>query len=290
MQIIPELRSQAELLAIMKSVMRDVANARWTDVEFYTAINQSLDKWARRVSVPFLYSLPAGWATGQTAYDLPVWMRPPLDVQMMRYTSLYHYPSEDEAAAWIDVPVWDIEPNATGGHTLRLGSAHNTPGRIVWWARNGHVPTTVPTLSAAITDAAATSLTLTGIPAIGNAGFIKIDQEIMAYAGKSQSATITTLQNLTRGYAGSTAATHLISTACYWCVAAHREDLFAQLMDQTRAYLYGLFLTNAAPVEREHHTFQMRYWQQMADEFWKRYAPNRPTKIRLSRQSIGRLY
>ncbi len=289
MQIIPELRSQADLLTNIKNIMRDTANNRWTAKEVYTAINQSLDKWSKRVSVPFLYTMPDGWTAGQRAYELPAWVRPPLDVQALRYTGPYNYPDEDQTSDWINVPVWEVEPSGTGGHILRLGMAHSTPGRIIWWARNGHVPLAVVNLDAAITTTTATTLTLTGVPAIGNAGFVQIDQEWIAYAGVSRTATVTTLQNLTRGFADTTAATHVISTPCYWMVAAHREDLYTQLADQSRAYLYSLFLTDAAPREIEHHTFQMRYWQQSADEFWKRYTPNRPTKMRLSRQSIGRL-
>lgn len=291
MQIIPELRTQAELLQTIKQVMRDTASNRWTASEIYVAINQSLDKWSRRVSVPFIYNITDGFETSTYEYSLPYYIRPPLDVQQKRYTGIsasnIQFDLDQGSSTWQDVPAWAIEPDGSGGHKLRLGILpYEVDARIIWWAPNGHVPLSVPNTSAAITTTTATTLTLTGVPYIANAGFVKIDQEIIAYAGKSQSATITTLTNLTRGYAGTTAATHTITTPCYWMVGVHREDLFAQLANQARAYLYSLFLTDAAPREIEHHTFQMRYWQQSADEFWKTYAPNRSPKMRLSAEVI----
>jgi hypothetical protein len=291
MQIIPELRTQSEILQTIKNIMRDTANNRWTANEIYTAINQSLDKWSNRVRVPYLYTITDGFETSTHEYTLPYYVRPPLDVQQKRYTGVsvgdLQLDLDTGSHTWIDVPAWELEPDGAGGQTLRLGILpYEVDGRVIWWGANGHVPLSVPNTSAAITTTTATSLTLTGVPNIGNAGFVKIDQEIIAYAGKSQSATITTLSNLVRGYAGTTAATHLITTPCYWMVAAHREDLFTQLADQSRAYLYSLFLTDAAPREIEHHTFQMRYWQQSADEFWKRYTPNRSPRMRLSREVL----
>ncbi|MBK8467761.1 MAG: hypothetical protein IPL32_18270 [Chloracidobacterium sp.] len=292
MNVIQELQTQAEILARIKAIMRDSSNNRWTNVEIYEALNQSLSKWVGRVSVPSVYTIPDGWQSNVYAYALPHYIRGHIDVQQKAYTGVQvgdiTVDPENGAFTWVDVPAWEVEPDGSGGEVLRLGALpYSVDGRVIFWAANGPVPTTVPTTSAAITDVAATSLTLTGVPMIGASGFIKIDQEWMSYAGYTQSATITTLQNLVRGLNGTTAATHLITTACYWGVAAFRADLFSQLNDQIRAFLFALFLTDASPLEKEHHTFQMRFWQQSADEYWRRFVPNRPAKFRHSRQSLG---
>lgn len=292
MDIVLEIRTQAELYTHIKNIMRDTANNRWTAPEVYLAINQSLDSWSRRVKVPFVYDIPGGWISNQYAYDLPSWMRGTMDVQQKRYTGIsvggINVDLSSGATTWIDVPAWKTEPTTNGGQVLRIGVLpYNVEGRILWWAPNGHVPLSVPNLNAAIVDAAATTLTITGVPYIGKAGYVYIDQEWIAYNGFTRTASTTTLLNLRRGQNGTEAATHLINAPTYWGVAVHREDLFNQLAYQARALLYSLFLTDAAPREIDHHTFQMRYWQQMADEFWKHYAPARSPKFRLSREGIA---
>ncbi len=292
MQIIQNLRTQTEIVANLKGTMRDSEQNRWTTVEIYQGINHAIDRWGERVKVPFLYSIVDGWQSNLYEYALPWYVTPPLEVQQRRYSGLnvgsLQIDLDQGASTWIDVTSWDVEPDGLGGYKLRLGTLpYNVDGRIIWWAKQGRIPTSVLTLESAVGTTTATSLTITGTPTIGNAGFIKIDDELIAYAGYTQAGGITTLLNLLRGVNGSTAATHLDNAPVNWCIAVHRPDLYVQLEDQTAAYLYGLFLTDASPQEIQHHTFQMRYRQQMADEFWKRYTPLRQTKMRLGMTATG---
>ena len=92
----------------------------------------------------------------------------------------------------------------------------------------------------------------------------------MAYGGYSVGATTTTLTNLVRGINETVAASHTSTTNIYFGIAAHRQDLYDQLINQVTAKLHALFLTNASPQETEHHVFQVRYYQQLADEFCAR--------------------
>jgi len=161
-------------------------------------------------------------------------------------------------------------------------------GRIIWYAQNGRLPTTTPTLNASITSSS-TSLVLASVVDVAPAGYIKIDNEWLAYADTTIGSTTTTLLNLQRGLYETTAASHTGATAVYWGVMAQRQDLYDQLQDQATAKLHALFLTNASPQETEQHVFQTRYYQQLADEYWARFTPARSPKLILSRQGIGPL-
>lgn len=289
----PILRTQLELYTNIRQRMRDTANRRWTQQEAYNAINDGLAQWHNRVFVPFLYSLTDGFATGDYEYALPWYITEPIDVEAYRTIFLNGLPVELAAgtqSTWQNVPAYRLEPDGAGGQLLRLEIApYDTDARVIWWSNNGPVPATIATLNANITTTTATTCTIASAPVIGNAGYIRIDDEWIAYSGYTQASSVTTLQNLLRGVNGTAAATHTSSTSVYWGIAAHRQDLFNQLYESAMAAMHNLFLQDAAPKEIEHHTFQVRYHQQVADEYWRRYIPNRPAKMRLSRAGIGLL-
>jgi hypothetical protein len=293
MQIVPYLMAQNDLLVGIKQRMRDADGQRWTATEIYNSLNDGIRIWARKVTVPLLYTITNGFVSGVYEYSLPVYIREPMDVQLKRYLiqTLDGLPVRSTslgASTWEDVPGYNLEPDGDGGQKLRLDvTIGATEGRVIWHAQNGTVPTSVQTLSADITDTA-TSLTLASNPLIGDAGYIKIESEWIAYGGYSVGATTTTLTNLVRGVNETTAASHTAATNVYFGIAAHRQDLFEQLINQVTAKLHALFLTNASPQETEHHVFQVRYYQQLADEFWQRYTPQRGAKMKLTRQGKGR--
>jgi hypothetical protein len=45
-------------------------------------------------------------------------------------------------------------------------------------------------------------------------------------------------------------------------------------------------MTNASSHEMEQHQFSVRWWQQQADEFWRRYTPMRSPKTKLTRDGL----
>lgn len=293
MQIIPHLITQADLYTRIRERTRDTANRRWSQKEVYNAINDGLTRWSNRVFVPFLYTVTGGFTLGDYDYTLPWYISPPVDVQIYRQHYVDGLPiqtNDGSMSTWVDFPAYRLEPDGSGGQVLRLEVVpYDTDARIVWWAQNGPVPATLATLNANISSTTATTCTFGSAPVIGPAGYVKIDDEWLAYAGYTQASSVTTLQNLVRGVNGTTAATHTSGATVYWGIAAHRPDLFNQMYHQAWANMHNLFLQDASPKEIEHHTFQLRFHQQMADEFWKNYVPNRTGRMRLSQAGIGLL-
>lgn len=290
--IVPFLETQADVLTQVRQRVRDTANRRWSQTEVYNAVNDSLRKWSTKVFTPFIYTLPDGFDIATYTYALPWYITPPIDVETRRliYLDGLQIQFADTEYTYQDVPAYRIESDGSGGQTLRLEiQPYDADARVIWWGTNGPVPLTVPTLNANITTTTATTCTIGATPIIGPSGYIKIDDEWMQYSGYTQASSTTTLQNLIRGVNGTTAATHTSGTSVYWGIAAHRVDLFTQLYEDTLAAMHNLFLQDASPKEIEHHTFQVRYHQQVADEFWRKYTPNRPPKMRLSRAGIGML-
>lgn len=293
MNIVPYLQSQTDLLTLYKQEMRDDQAARWSAKEYYNAINRALQTQASHGAwVPHIYSLSGGYTTGTYEYALPWYIREPFDVQQritvfLDETGFPIYFSNDQPVTWVDVPAWDIESDGAGGQKLRLGvNPWPSAARIIWWGENSRLPQSVPTLSGSITSSD-TSLTISSKPTIGPGGFVKVEDEWIGYSGYTVASSTTTLTNLIRGLNGTTAASHNSSVSVAWGVAAMREDLFFQLSSQVYANLHNLFLTNASPQETQNHIFQVRFYQQMADEYWQRFVPTRHPKMRLSRKGIG---
>lgn len=293
-EIIPTLRSQADLLVAIKQRDRDTSSARWTATESYNAINDAVQRWGQRVTIPLLYSLPNGYTAGTFAYSLPWYIRPPFMVQQRRvmgaaYSGTPIIVDDITVTTWVDIPAWTLEPDGLGGQSIRIDiNPLSLDGRIMWYGQNGLVPTTLPVLSAPI-GAADTSLTVAAIPQIGPAGYVKIDAEWMAYSGTTVTATTTTLLNLIRGLNGTTATIHIIASPVAWGIAVLRDELYQQLFNQVYANLHNLYLTNAAPAETQNHIFQVRWYQQLADEFWKSYVSPINTQMVLGRRAIGAL-
>lgn len=287
--ILPYVRTQLELLAELRRRMRDPEGNRWTDEEIYTAINDALLTWHKRVSIPHLYTLSAGWVAGTASYALPSYIRGPIDPQQRRYSSNYPYSlSGNEAPTWVDMPAFTVEPDGSGGQVLRLDFNPATDdARIIWWMYNGPVPLSVPALNATITSASTSLVLSTAVSEIDEAGYIKIDSEWIHYAGASIGSATTTLSNLLRAVNGTTAATHTSTTSVYWGVGSHRGDLYGQLYNHCRGFLHGLFLTDGAESEKTHHERQAMYYSDMATRFWRGYMPNRKTKLRLGREGVG---
>lgn len=287
---IPYLRSQTELLLEVRRRMRDPDGARWPDHEVYTGINDCLLTWHNRVTIPHLYTVPGGWVAGQVDYTLPSYIRGQLDPQQRRYSSNWLYASglSSDADTWVDVQAFAVEPNGSGGQTLRLEfSPAPDSGRIIWWYHNGPVPITTPALNATITSSDTSLVLSTAVTDIADAGYIKIDSEWLYYAGVTYGASTTTLSNLLRAVNSTTAATHTSGTSVYWGVGCHRADLFGQMYTYVRGFLHGLFLTDGAESEKTHHERQAMFYGDQAKMFWRGYVPNRKPRMRLGREAVG---
>lgn len=267
----------------------DSSNERWTDANIYAACNLALSQWQGRVFVPYVYTIAGGWVAGTHEYDLPDFIEGPITPQQKHYINdWYRFTGvSDNALTWTDVLEHTVEATATGGQRLRFSyQPYEDEGRILWWGHNGPCPTALPVTSASI-DADDTSVTLTTKPVIGRSGYIKIDSEWMQYAGVTEGATTLTLTNLVRGVLGTTATTHSPGSSVTWGVAMDDNGLLRQLIDQTRAHLMEMWLSNPSSREVAHYEKQMVFYQKRADAFWRRYVSSRPTRFRLSRMALG---
>lgn len=267
------LKTQAEILAEIEALVVDTSNNLWTDANIYAALNNAIQGWGNRVFLPRLYSLTGGLAGGTYEYTLPSYIRTPLEVQaaITRLTD-----DQENELYWITLTGWTLEPAADGTHKLRIYLSYDTEDsttdcRILWWAENGPVPTTVPTLSGTLA-ADGTSLTTSAAVAstIPDVGWVKIDGEWMSYSGVSRGASSTTLSNLVRGLYGTTAASHSSTPSIYWGVAVDDTRLWEQLSDAIVARLHYQQIHRGTQDDRSNHERIMGYAQDRADAFWRR--------------------
>ena len=287
MYVVPELRTQKDLVADVRAMLRDPGRDRWHESEPKRQMNRALEQWHGRVLVPMLYTM-AGWETGVYEYDLPDYIRGPIQPQGKVLVPYVGTNGDTRQLVWADLHGWGLEPDGKGGQVLRLQFNEGVVGasneaRLLWWAENGPMPLQEVKLASGIgsTD---TTLTLDKAPRVGRAGFVKIGDEWVQYAGTSESGGQLTLQNLVRGVR-STASSHSSGDPVLWGVAVTDPTLWTQLSHQTLAYLHGLFLTAAPSREVEHHQWQMRWYQQQADDYWQRFTPARAPRLKRGRRA-----
>ena len=72
-----------------------------------------------------------------------------------------------------------------------------------------------------------------------------------------------------------------------WGVAMDDEGLLRQVLDQARAHLMEMWLSNPSSRETAHYEKQMVFYQGRADAFWRKYVSKRPTRFTLSRMGVG---
>ena len=277
------LRTQTELLADIRARVRESSAARWTDVEIYRAIGDAIMAWSSRVSIPVYYDFGTLTA-GTYAYALPDYIDE--DAMFIQWQKTIEGGDGTNTNTWIDAAAWDVEVTAAGIRQVRFSApVYAVNARILYWKRQGRIPTALPVTSAQIV-AADTSVTLTTAADVDDAGYVKIDGEYLFYSGVARGASTIVLQNLLRGQWDSTAATHSGGASVAFCVSAPTVDLWAQLYDQTIANLHNLWLHTASPDERDRAEKMMVYHQGKADMFWRRYRPIRSSRLNLSRESV----
>lgn len=291
MPTIPYLRSQSDLLTEVKAKTRLGSTGRWTDAEYYIALNEVLMTWNEHVRIQRLHSLADAWVASDFDYALPSYIRPPIQPQVKRLIPYYDDDApQAQTHTWQDIVGWELESDGSGGQVLRLTSAPRTlEARVLFYAPNSRVPTAspLPTTSGS-TAADATSLVLGSAVDIDDTGYVKVGAEWMSYAGVTRAASTTTLNNLVRGLYGTTASVHDTSSTVNWGVAMDDLRLNALLFDQWRAILNAYFLTDGGVHETGRYEKMMGYYKQLADAFWPTYKSRRPSpKLRLSRRAMA---
>jgi hypothetical protein len=285
----PYLKSQADILADIQVLMRDPTPTRWTAIETYYALNMALDVWWDRVMIEDVYTVTGGWVSGTYEYTLPSYITEPVRPQVKRSRPVYPDIQIDDTytTTWIDLPGYQVIPDGSGGLELKLLIIpYNLDGQILWWTENGHVPTTLATVSTQI-EAVDTSAVIVGELDVGESGWVKIGAEWIRYRGLTRAAATTTLNNLTRGVNGTTAAQHLAAANVEWGVAADTPSLWRQLYDQIMVHQHEYYLTDASAKERGHHERQISFYQKRADAYWESYVPSFSPKLVLTVRGIG---
>jgi hypothetical protein len=270
-------RTTDQIYAALRARVRDTTPGRWQNAEVYAAINSALDTWDNRVLIPHVYSLD--YATTTREYDLPQYIRKPLDVQYLEFGG--------GETTWCDYNAYQLRPNSDGGLTLHL-SYYPFPGdgRIIFWTPNSRIPNESVALSDAI-DSDDTSLTVDAAVEADDCGYVQVGTEWIGYAGLTLGTDSITLNNLERGALGTTAAAHDDGTNVLWGIAAHRNDLFTMLERQAMVFLHEMFLSDGSAQETEVHERIMNWNMQMLDKFWRAYVPMRSPKVVLTSQAIG---
>ena len=288
---LPYLKTQADILANIQTLLRDPTPTRWTAIELYLSLNMALDVWWDRVMIEDVYTISGGWVSGTYEYALPSYIREPIRPQVLRSRPVYPDIQIDDTytTTWINLPGYQVVADGSGGLTLKsLVIPYNLDAQVLWWTENGHVPTTVATVNTQL-EAAATSLIVDGELDVAESGWVKVGAEWIRYRGTTRTASLTTLLNLTRGVNETTDAQHLATASVLWGVAADTPSLWRQLYDQIISHMHEYYLTDASARERDHHERQVSFYQKRADVYWESYVPSFTPKMVLTVRGIGAL-
>lgn len=287
------LKTQAELLSDVKTRMLDTGNALATDALYYTAINDAIYNWSGHVAIPHIYEF--NFTSGTYDYALPSYVRPPFAVQI-KSTIVGPWGLEIDgdglSSTYVDVAAYSIEPDGSGGFVLRMHTyPYAAEGRIIWYADNGPVPTTVATLTSSVnTTDTSLVLTVSGAPDIGTSGYVKVESEVISYHGLTRTSTTSyTLTNCVRAQYGTVAASHNSAVSVYVCVAADDMRLWPQLYDQVAANIHEMQLHKSTAEDSIRHQQAVSYYRQKASQFWKTagYVTQRRPRFVLNRGTLG---
>lgn len=286
------LKTQSELRDECESYLNDSTNQLATTTQYYEAINRALSLWAGRVLIPHLYEFSFG--SGDFEYALPSYIRRPFTIEIR--TPIYGYPpieqDGEDAYTWQDFVGYGVRPNGEGGYDLHLQSyPYAESGRITWLAENGRFPTMALTTSGSLTSTS-TSVTVvvSSSPPINDAGYIKIEDEWLAYAGVTRtSATSYTLQNLIRGLYGTSAASHNSGVTVLWGIGVDDERLWQQLYDRVGSFVHHLNLHKSTTEDFSRHEKLYVEMKEAANRFWRQegYVSQRTPRLVLTRGAIG---
>lgn len=279
------LRTQLELLTEIEATVKDGSNALWADADIYRALNVSVANLGNRVMLPRLYTLTSGFTSGQYEYTLPSYIGDNFNVMVAIYS--FEYP--DDEVQWIPLSGWSVEPTSTGSKILRIYLPYDNWGRIsgarlIWYAPNGTIPITIPTLAGTLAADGTSLTTSAAVENVPDVGWVKIDGEWMSYSGISRGASSTTLNNLVRGLFSTTAASHSSTPSIYWGIGVDDTRLWEPILDGAISRLHYIMIHRGTQDDRLNHEKIMGYAADRVDKFWKRsgYVPLKGPRIKLS--------
>jgi hypothetical protein len=285
------LKAQSELVADCQAYLNDTGITLASATQYKEAVNYAIRLWAGRVIIPNTYTLSL--TDGVYTYALPRYIKPPITVKAQT-TLTGFYPSTvltTTDATYEDVAGYTIEPDGNDGFTLRLSTyPYAANAFIIYYMENTVLPTGSPTVTSNITSSdTSVSITLSSMPELGDSGFVKIDNEWIAYSGISRGSSGFTLSNLVRAYWETTAASHTSSTAVSFGIGADRPSLWNQLYNQVAAYVHNLNIQKSTGEDSTRHQQLMQYHQQLADNWWRQngYVTPRKAKLVLSPNALG---
>lgn len=271
------LKTQTEVLDDIEAAIGDTGNTRWAAADIYRAINVALRGWHGRVFVPQVYDMPSGFTSGVYEYSIPSYVGD----QFAPY--IRSSVGDESGETWAPLTSWTVDPDGSGGRTLRLYiPPYAEDGRLIWYSQNGPVPTTVPTLSDTITSAATSLVLASALPQLAEAGYVKAESEWIGYAGVTRGSATTTLSNLSRGVANTTAASHNAAVSVNVGIAADADSLWTQLEYAAIARLHFILLHRGTTEDRSQHEKMMSWAADQASRFWRQegYVPYRKTRIK----------
>lgn len=277
------VRSQLQLRTEILTMLGDTSNARWTDAQVYTAINQALAMWGGRVLTPHLYQpTDYAWDNNTYEYTLPNYIDERYIQPQQRRTIPYNgYPmTSDGTETWVDVVGWSVEPTTTGGRKLRFQSVpFAVDARIIYWAQAPQVFTTIPTLTSNFLSTSTTiAFSANATNSYPGICYLKTEDEYVLATYSTRIASTITYNVVAKGLFNTFTDTANSGTNVYMAVVAPDERLFVQLHDQAMAILHRLRFGLASPEERSVHGQMIQLYQSQADKFWKSWTPNRPIK------------
>jgi hypothetical protein len=284
-------RGQVQLRTDILTLLDDTSNARWTDAQVYTAINQALSMWGGRVLVPHLYQpTDYSWDNNTYEYTLPAWLDGRYITPQMRRVIPYNgYPlTSDGTETWVDIPGFSIEPTTGEGRKLRFQSMpFDVDARILYWTQQPQVFTTLPTFTSNFTSAATTaSFSANATNQYPSAAYFKTEDEFFFGTYSTRAAGNITYTVAARGLFSAFTDTANSGTSVQMAVVVPDERLFVQLMDSAMAILHRMRFGLASPEERSVHGQMIQLYQAQADKFWRSWTPNRPIKMRLDRRAL----
>jgi hypothetical protein len=286
------LKTASEVRDEVEDYLNDSDNLLATAPQYLSTVQRAVSLWGRRVVIPHYYAFDMG--SGVYEYELPSYIRRPFRVlvrQPIRNFPIAAGDEEDNSYYWDEFVAYDVHSNGSGGTTLHL---HTPPGadsaRIEWFAENGGFPTT-PTVSTTITSSDTSVIVASSAyHQINDAGYFKCEAEWVAYAGLgTKTNSVFTATNLIRGVYGTTAGSHVSTTAINWGIGVDDQRLWQQLYDRVASFIHLLNMQKSTGEDANRHEKLFVAFRDMADNFWRRegYTTQASPRFIPKRRSMG---
>lgn len=277
-------KSQTDMLAQIRLDLMDEDGNLWQDPHIYRALNMAIESLAGRVLIPKVYAIPDSFSYSAYTYTIPPYVGKNFVVQAQTTGVMSEYYN------WYDVTGWTVE--SSGNESLLRISIppYSASGRILWYGENSSFPLDIPTLDAASYADDDSEITLDSVPdGISPTGYIRVEDEVMFYAGVSRETNSVTLQNLTRGLLDTSAAAHAgTELSVAWMLVVDDARLWEFVTDRAIAHLHNMRLHRGTQEDRLHHEKMMGYHMQRADGFWRRtgYVPAVGPRVKLGNKGV----